>query len=91
MEVSQGNSLCSYLKQTKMSFFFFYKIRELEGSTGSAGGEGVPVKGREDVGKGCGRVNISANTVFTVLGKMIPIETVPGMGEGGDKGECWRE
>jgi hypothetical protein len=29
--------------------------------------------------------------VFTVLGKMIPIETVPGMGEGGDKGECWRE
>jgi hypothetical protein len=22
--------------------------------------------------------------------KMIPIETIPGMGEGGDKGEWWR-
>jgi hypothetical protein len=32
MEMSQGNSLCSYLKQAKMCFlflsFFFYKIRE---------------------------------------------------------------
>jgi ribosomal protein S26 len=26
MEVPQGNSLCRYLKQAKMSFFFFYKI-----------------------------------------------------------------
>jgi hypothetical protein len=31
MEMSQGNSLCSYIKQTIMSFFFFYKIREQEG------------------------------------------------------------
>jgi hypothetical protein len=30
MEMSQENSLCSYLKQTKMSFFSFYKIREQE-------------------------------------------------------------
>jgi hypothetical protein len=32
-EMSQGNSLCSYLKQAKMSFFsvFFYKIREQNG------------------------------------------------------------
>jgi hypothetical protein len=35
MELSQGNSLCSYLylKQAKISlvFFFFYKIGEQEG------------------------------------------------------------
>jgi hypothetical protein len=26
MEMSQGNSLYSYLKQTKMSFFFLFKV-----------------------------------------------------------------
>jgi hypothetical protein len=26
MELSQGNSQCSYLKQTKMSFFSFTKL-----------------------------------------------------------------
>jgi hypothetical protein len=31
MEMPQGNSLCSYLKQTKMTFF---KNREQEGKTG---------------------------------------------------------
>jgi hypothetical protein len=34
IEMSQGNSLCSYLKQAKMSFYFFYKIGEQEGSPG---------------------------------------------------------
>jgi uncharacterized membrane protein len=44
MEMSQGNSLCSYcyLKQAKISFilfsFFFYKIGEQEGRTSAAGG-----------------------------------------------------
>jgi hypothetical protein len=33
MEMSQRNSLCSYLKQTKISFFFFYKTGEQEGGT----------------------------------------------------------
>jgi hypothetical protein len=29
MEISQGNSLCSYLKQTKMSFLFsFIKLED---------------------------------------------------------------
>jgi hypothetical protein len=36
MEVAQGNSLCSYLKQTKNVIFFIHKIREQEGGTGSA-------------------------------------------------------
>jgi hypothetical protein len=34
MEMSEGNSLYGYLKQTKMSvFFFFYKTREKESGT----------------------------------------------------------
>jgi hypothetical protein len=44
MEISQGNSLCSYLylKQAKKNFlflfslFFFFKMREQEGGTGQA-------------------------------------------------------
>jgi hypothetical protein len=46
MEMSQGNSLHSYLKQEKMPFFFsffFYEIREQEGRTGPA--REVPVGG----------------------------------------------
>jgi hypothetical protein len=34
MEMSPGKLLYSYLKQTKMSFFFFYKIAKQEGATG---------------------------------------------------------
>jgi hypothetical protein len=55
MEVPHGNSLCSYLKQAKMSFLFlfFCKIGEQEGETGSAR-EGVDTSGRrEEVEKGC--------------------------------------
>jgi hypothetical protein len=38
MEMSQGNSLYSYLIQAKMSFFsfLFYKIREQKGRAGPA-------------------------------------------------------
>jgi hypothetical protein len=43
MEISQGNSLCSYLylKQAKMPCFSFfsYKTREQEGRTSSSRGE----------------------------------------------------
>jgi hypothetical protein len=40
MEISQGNSLCSYFKQAKMSFFssFFYKIGKPKGRKGPGGG-----------------------------------------------------
>jgi hypothetical protein len=42
MEVPQGNSLCSYLQQAKMSFFFLlfilYKIGEQEGGKVPPGG-----------------------------------------------------
>jgi hypothetical protein len=48
MEMSLENSLYSYLKQTKISFFFFYKIREQKGRTGLVWGL-IPV-GREKIG-----------------------------------------
>jgi hypothetical protein len=56
MEVPQENSLCSYCKQTKMSFFF-YKIREQKDGTGLVWGRvGTSGKG-EEVGKVHGRMN----------------------------------
>jgi hypothetical protein len=36
MEISQGNALYNYIKQTKMSVFFFYKTREQKGRTGGS-------------------------------------------------------
>jgi hypothetical protein len=56
MEMSQGNSLYSYLKQKKMSFFSFIKIREQESRTGPDWwGEGVGTSGRRrEWGKGKG-------------------------------------
>jgi hypothetical protein len=57
MEISQGNSLCSYLKQTKISFFFFYKIREQKSRTGSAWEGWYQQKGEERK-EGYGRLNI---------------------------------
>jgi hypothetical protein len=62
MEISQGIYLCSYLylKQEKMSCisfslfsFFFYKIREQDGRTCIARGEGLAPVGRR---KGWGKV-----------------------------------
>jgi hypothetical protein len=51
--MSQENSLYSYLKRTKMSFFYFYKIKEQEGRTGPVWGTGI--NGREwRYGKGMG-------------------------------------
>jgi hypothetical protein len=64
MEMSQGNSLHSYLylKLAKMSCFSFYlfsflfcNIREQEGGTGSAQGQGLaPVGGERWWGKRVG-------------------------------------
>jgi hypothetical protein len=84
MEMSQGNSV-SYLKQAKMSFSFFYKIREQEGRTspGRGGGMGglVPVGGRR--GKGIRRYIWCKYCVHMYVNWKIPIEIVPGIG-GGD-------
>jgi hypothetical protein len=59
MEMSQGNSLCSYLKKTEMSLFFLYKIGEQEGRTVPVwgGGHWYQWEG-EEVEKGPGRANM---------------------------------
>jgi hypothetical protein len=55
-EMSQENSLYSYIKQTKRSFYFSFA--EQEGRTGPVWW-GADTSGRgEDVGKGCRRVNM---------------------------------
>jgi hypothetical protein len=46
MERSEGNSLCNYLKQIKMSVFFIYKIRK-QSRTGPAWGERLVPMGGE--------------------------------------------
>jgi hypothetical protein len=56
MEMSQGNTLCSYRKQK--CHFFFYKIGEQEGRTGSVWGAGTSQGVGQDAGKGCRRMNI---------------------------------
>jgi hypothetical protein len=77
METTQGNSLCSslYLKVAKMPcfcyyplHFFFYKIGEQEGRTGSAQwGWGLAlVGGRRQWGKGV-RGEYGAKNVYTSL------------------------
>jgi hypothetical protein len=66
MEMSQGNSLHSYLKQ-KCHFFSFYKIGEQNGGTGPAWGGGwlpwVGAGGGERVWQG----EYSTNTVYTCM------------------------
>jgi hypothetical protein len=58
MEMSQRNSLYSYLKQTKMSFFSFTKSENRRVEKVLPGG-GLGTSGRGvEVGKGCGRVNM---------------------------------
>jgi hypothetical protein len=55
MEMSQGNSLYSYLKQTKMSFFFLTKS-ENKRVEQVLSGELIPCVG--EVRKGCRRVKM---------------------------------
>jgi hypothetical protein len=57
MEMSQGNSLYSYLKQTKMSFVFFTKPENRRADGVLYGAVDTSVRD-EEVGKGCRRVNI---------------------------------
>jgi hypothetical protein len=67
MEMSQGNSLCSYLKQTKMSFFFIYKIIEQEGGTGPGLGVRVVPVGGEGRGEMVKEGKCGANSVYTCM------------------------
>jgi hypothetical protein len=58
MEMSWDNVLNHYLKQTKMSFFPFYRIGEQEGRRGLVWGVGTSSR-RKDVRKGCRRVKVA--------------------------------
>jgi hypothetical protein len=58
IEMSQGNSLCSYLKQTKMSFLFTKQKTGEQNRSCLGKRESVTSGNREDVGKGCRRVNM---------------------------------
>jgi hypothetical protein len=66
MEVPQGNPLCSYLKQSKMSlhFVFFYKIGEPEDGTGSAWGGWYQWDGGR-CGERVWEDEHNANTIYT--------------------------
>jgi hypothetical protein len=72
------------LNKQKYHFFFFYKIREQKGGIGPAWGR-VDIRERgEEVGYGKGgRIWCEHCVHMYVNGKMMPVETVPGMGEGG--------
>jgi hypothetical protein len=64
MEIPQGNSLCSYLKSTKMSFFSLLQNQRTEGQNRSCLGRLIPVGGgKERVWEG----EYSANTMYTCM------------------------
>jgi hypothetical protein len=71
MEMSQGNSLCSYLKQTKMKFFFSFtksENRRVEQVLpGGIGATGRGAGGGERVWDG----EYSANTVYTCIQRTL--------------------
>jgi hypothetical protein len=58
MEMSQGNSLHNYLKQTKTSFFFFLPFTKLKNRRAEQVLSGELIKVGEDVGKEYRRVNV---------------------------------
>jgi hypothetical protein len=68
MEMSQEKSLCSDLKQTKMSFFFFFKMGEEGDGTGLVWGGGHGTSGMgEEMAKRCGRDEYSANIMHIYM------------------------
>jgi hypothetical protein len=82
-------NLCVAILNKKKGIFFLLQNGEQEGGTGPAwGGNGWHQwGGRKDVRrwvwcKYCVHMHINR--------KMIPIETIQGMGAGGDEGEWWR-
>jgi hypothetical protein len=80
MEMLQGKSLCSYLKQAKMSIYFIYKTREQEGGTGPVWGVGTSRRGKK-LGKEHGWVNMGQILCTHVCKwKNDTVETIPGMG-----------
>jgi hypothetical protein len=77
MEMSQGNTLYSYLKQTKMPFFIQKQRTGKQNRSCLGGGyqwEGGGYKERGSEGE------YGANNLYTyVNGKMITVEIIPGI------------
>jgi hypothetical protein len=86
MEMSEGNSLHSYLKQTKISFFLFLQNWRSGGWNSYCQRGLLPVAGKRMWGKCCRRVKM-VQILSTLVYKMRPVETILGMEEGKDKGE----
>jgi hypothetical protein len=78
MEMSQGNSLHSYLNPTKMSFYFIFLQNCRTSPVWGKGG------GYQWKGGGCGEAwegEYGANTCTHVCKcKMRPVDMIPGMG-----------
>jgi hypothetical protein len=87
MEVPQGNSMCSYFKQTKRSFFFFFSYTKSETRKIKhiLYGGLVPFwrgRGGEKVGK----VNmVQILHIHVCKWKIMSVETISGMREEGIK------
>jgi hypothetical protein len=83
MEMSQGNSLCSYLKETKMSFLFPLQNQRAEGLNRSCLVSIALVwrgrRWRKDVG---GQIWCKYCVHMYVNGKLIPVKTLLWMGRG---------
>jgi hypothetical protein len=89
MEMSERNSLCSsQTSKNVILFFFLSSTKSEEGGPGPRWGV-VGIRGSGEVKrKGERRENKVQNCVHMyVNGKMIPVEPIPGMEGGGDKGE----
>jgi hypothetical protein len=66
MEVSQGSSLYSYLKQTKMLFYFSF-TKSQEGITGSVCGASWYQKEGRCCGENVWEGEYGTNTVYTCM------------------------
>jgi hypothetical protein len=83
IEMSQGNFLYSYLKQTNMTFYFSF-MKSQNRREEKVLCELVPVRSGMEVEKVCRRVNmVQILCTHLYKWKMMLIKTTPGMG-----GEC---
>jgi hypothetical protein len=80
------------------SFSFLYVLLQNQRTGGQnrscpgRGGRAGTSERGEVAGKGGRRVNMAQKCVHMyVNAKMIPVETIPGIEEGWDKGEQWRK
>jgi hypothetical protein len=69
MEMLEGNSLCSYLKQAKMLFFYFTKLENRRAQQVLSGGVGTSGR-EEEVEKGWRSMNMVQYRVHMEMEKL---------------------